>query len=275
MDDFTKLSINQVTTRDQWSLAQAIDGYARHGVPAIAVWRDKLQDLGVKEGARMLRDTGMTVTGYCVGGVLSAREDKAFQLQLDDSRRMIEDAATIGAKCLVLIAGGLDEGSKDIEEARERAKEGLSLLLPDARSAGVKIGLEPLHPMVCSLRSVLTTLELANDWCDDLGAGDELGIAVDVYNVWWDPNLAREIARAGSRICAFHICDWLIDTCDLRADRGMMGDGVIDIPAIRKMVEATGYDGFHEVEIFSERNWWGKDPDEVVSTVKSRYLQFV
>jgi sugar phosphate isomerase/epimerase len=275
MDDFAKLSINQVTTRDQWSLAQAIDGYASHGVTGISVWRDKLQDLGVKAGTRMLRDAGMTVTGYCVGGVLSARDDIVFQAQLDDNCRMIEDAAAIGAKCLVLIAGGLDEGSKDLTGARERAKEGLSLLLPIARAAGVKIGLEPLHPMVCSLRSVLTTLELANDWCDDLGAGDELGIAVDVYNVWWDPNLARQIIRAGSRICAFHVCDWLTDTRDLRADRGMMGDGVIDIPAIRKMVEATGYDGYHEVEIFSERNWWRKDPDEVVSTVKDRYLQFV
>ena len=275
MDEYAKLSINQITTRDQWSLAQAITGYTRHGVHAMAVWRDKLQELGVRDGARMLNDAGMTVTGYCVGGDLSSRHDKVFQEHLDDNRRMIEEASTIGAECLVLIAGGIEEGSRDIDGARERAKEGLGLLLPDARAAGITIGLEPLHPMVCALRSVLTTLEMANDWCEELGTGDELGIAVDIYNVWWDPNLAREIARAGNRICAFHVSDWLADTRDLRFDRGMMGDGVIDIAKIWKMVETAGYAGYREVEIFSERNWWRKDPDDVVETVKDRYRRYV
>ncbi|HIE19973.1 MAG TPA: sugar phosphate isomerase/epimerase, partial [Rhodospirillales bacterium] len=270
MDEYAKLSINQITTRDQWSLAEAITGYGRHGIHAISVWRDKLLELGIREGARMLSDAGMTVTGYCVGGLLSARDDAVFQERLEDNRRMIEEASTIGAECLVLIAGGIEEGTRDIDGARERAKEGLALLLPDARAAGIIIGLEPLHPMVCSLRSVLTTLEMANDWCEELGAGDELGIAVDVYNVWWDPNLAREIARAGNRICAFHVSDWLADTRDLRFDRGMMGDGVIDIEKIREMVETAGYAGYSEVEIFSERNWWRKNPDDVVETVKDR-----
>lgn len=275
MADYSKLSINQITTRDKWTLAQAIDGYARHEVYGISVWHDKLRELGVNKGAQQLRDAGMTVTGYCVGGILSAIDDQAFKQRLDENRRMIEEAAAIGARCMVLIAGGIDEDSRDIDGARERAKEGLSELLPDARAAGVTLGLEPLHPMICALRSVLTTLELANDWCDELDAGPELGIAVDVYNVWWDPNLPREIARAGKRICAFHISDWLRDTTELRFDRGMMGDGVIDIPKIRKMVEDAGYEGYHEVEIFSERNWWRKDPDEVVRTVKDRYTGFV
>jgi sugar phosphate isomerase/epimerase len=275
MLDEALLSINQVTTREQWSLAQAIDGYARHGIHGIAVWRDKLHELGVEAAAKQLRDAGMTVTGFCVGGILTARADADFQAQLDDNRRMIAEAAAIGTRCIVLIAGGLEPGDKDIAGARARAKEGLAALLPDAKAAGVTLGLEPLHPMVCSFRSVVTTMELANDWADELDAGPELGIAVDVYNTWWDPKLMSEIARAGKRICAFHVCDWLADTQDLRLDRGMPGDGHCDIPAIRRAVEAAGYEGHREFEIFSARNWWRRDPDEVVKVVKERYQKAI
>ncbi len=275
MDTTSKLAINQITTRDQWTLEQAINGYAHQQVYGISVWFDKVREMGLKNAARQLRDAGMTVTGYCVGGILSARDGQQFKQRLDENRRMIDEAAEIGARCMVLISGGIDPDSRDIDGARNRAKEGLAALLPNARAAGMTLGLEPLHPMMCAMRSALTTLELANDWCDELDGGPELGIAVDVYNVWWDPNLAREIARAGNRICAFHICDWLHETTDLRFDRGMMGDGVIDIPKIRKQVEAAGYQGYHEVEIFSQRNWWRKDPDDVVKTVKDRYRRFV
>jgi sugar phosphate isomerase/epimerase len=135
---------------------------------------------------------------------------------------------------------------------------------------GVKIALEPLHPMVCATRSVLSTVKLANAWCDSLGAEDIVGIAVDTYAVWWDPDIETEIARAGKRICSFHVSDWLVDTQDLRLDRGMMGDGVIDLPALRRRVEAAGYDGYVEVEIFSQRNWWQRDPDEVIGVIKDR-----
>jgi sugar phosphate isomerase/epimerase len=147
----------------------------------------------------------------------------------------------------------------------------LATLVPDTRAAGGRLALEPLHHMICATRSVISTIKLANDWCDALGAEDVVGIAVDTYAVWWDPELEAGIARAGKRICAFHISDWLPDTQDLRLDRGMMGDGVIDIPAIRRMVEAAGYTGQREVEIFSARNWWKRDPDEVVRVVKERY----
>jgi len=269
--DQALLSINQVTTREQWSLAQAIEGYARGGVNGIAVWRDKMLELGLKESVRRLRDHNMTVTGYCVGGLMTALDPAAFQARLEVNRRMIEEAAELGAKCIVFVAGGLEEGSKDIGGARERCLEGLELLLPEAKAAGVTLGLEPLHPMICAARSVLTTLKEANDWCQRLGAGDELGVVVDVYHVWWDPELAPQIARAGKRIVAFHMSDWLADTQDLRLDRGMMGDGVIDLPAIRQMVENAGYGGHREVEIFSARNWWRRDPDEVVRIITERY----
>ena len=135
--------------------------------------------------------------------------------------------------------------------------------------------MEPLHPMICAFRSCLSTLGQANDWIELLGAGPELGMVVDVYHVWWDPDMEKELERAAGRIVSFHVCDWLMNTTDLRLDRGMMGDGVIDIRRIRRLVEATGYDGYREVEIFSERNWWQRDPDEVVRIAKARYLSDV
>jgi len=171
----------------------------------------------------------------------------------------------------VFVAGGVDPGDKDVKAARARALEGLAELVPHARALKIKIALEPLHPMICAHRSVLSTVKLANQWCDALKAEDVVGIAVDTYAVWWDPDLEESISRAGKRICAFHVSDWLVDTQDLRLDRGMMGDGVIDIPGIRRMVEKAGYAGYREVEIFSARNWWKREGDEVLSVVKERY----
>ena len=271
MLDAGLLAIHQVSLLEQWSFTDAVVGLARHGVHATAVWRDKLAAVGTREAARILRDNDMTVTALGPGGMLTQRGRLDFQAALDDNRRLLDEAAEIGARSILFIAGGLEGGEKDIAFARARALEGLSLLLPEAKKAEIKVALEPLHPMVCALRSVLTTLGEANDWCDRLGAGIELGIAIDTYAVWWDPHLEREIRRAGKRICGFHVSDWLADTVDIRLDRGMMGDGLIDIPGIRRMVEATGYAGHREVEIFSERNWWRKDPDDVVRIIKERY----
>ncbi len=271
MPAFDRLSINQVTLREQWSLAQAIEGFSRHGIHAIAVWRDKLAELGVDEGARMLRDHAMEVTGFCIAGLQTTRDKTAFQERLDDNRRVIEEAATIGAKAIIFVAGGLEDGEKDLVGAKTRCKEALVALLPEAKAAGMTLAVEPLHPMLCASRSVLASLAEANDWCDEIGAGPELGLAIDVYHLWWDPNLAREIQRAGPRIAAYHINDWLHDTRDLRLDRGMMGDGAIDLPGFRALMEAAGYTGHHEVEIFSQRNWWRRDADEVVEVIKDRF----
>lgn len=271
MLDESKLSINQVTVMRQWSLRQTIEGLARHGLRGISVWREKMQERGVAEAARLLDDHGMAVSGLCFGGLITSPDRAEAAAALDEVRVCIDEAAEIKARCLVFVAGGVDPRDKDIAAARGRALDGLAALIPHARAAGVRIGLEPLHPMICATRSVLSTLGLANDWCDALGAEDVVGIVVDTYAVWWDPHIEAEIARAGPRICAFHVSDWLPDTQDLRFDRGMMGDGVIDIPAIRRMVEATGYGGHREVEIFSARNWWQRDPDEVVRVVRERY----
>lgn len=262
------LSLNTVTVRDRWDLAQCIEGCARHGIPGISPWRDKLAEMGVQRAARRIREAGLSVTGLCRGGMFTAADKAGRRAAIDDNRRAIEEAHILGAACLVMVCGGLPPGSKDLPGAREMVRDGLHEILPEARAAGVALALEPLHPMTCADRSVLTSLAQALDLCDELGEGT--GVAVDVYHVWWDPDVARQIARAGRRILAFHACDWLVPTSDLVFDRGMPGDGVIDIPRLRAMVEAAGYKGFVEVELLSRR-WWAEDPDEVLRIVKERH----
>ena len=270
MRDLGRLSINQLTTRDRWSLPEAVDGYARAGVGAMSVWWEKLREVGAERAARVVRDAGMAVTGYCAGGMLTARAEAHRRQRLDDNRRMVDEAAAIGSSCLVALGGGLDADDRDLEAARQRALEGFAELLPHVRDAGIVLALEPLHPMVCATRSVLCTLRQANDWCDALGGGPEVGIAVDTYNVWWDPELESQIERAAGRIAAYHVSDWLVHTSDLRFDRGMPGDGVIDLRRFAERVTAAGYRGCHEVEILSTR-WWREDPDTVVATVVERF----
>ena len=271
MLDESRLAIHQVTFRDQWSFRESVEGLTRHGVHATAIWREKLQQIDVAEGARIVRDHGMRVLALIAGGFVTSPDKTAFAASIDENRRLIEAAATIGAGHLVVLSGGLENDSKDLDGARVRALEAIASLVPDARAAGIKLGIEPLHPMLCADRAALCTLKQTNDWCDQLDADDAVGVVIDTYHVWWDPAVAEEIARSGKRICAFHVNDWLPETKDPRLDRGMMGDGVIDIPAIRSMVENAGYDGPCEVEIFSAGNWWRRDPDEVVEIIKARF----
>jgi sugar phosphate isomerase/epimerase len=271
MDSLDRLSIHQATVLQQWSLRQAIEGTARAGLGGFSVWRDKLKELGTAETAKVLDGSGVAATGLSFAGLVTAADKSAAAKALDEARRVFDEAAAIKAPSVVFVAGGVDPGDKDIKAARARALDGLAKLVPHARAVGVKIALEPLHPMICAHRSVLSTIKLANDWCDALAADDAVGIAVDTYALWWDPELEQGIARAGRRILAFHLSDWLVDTQDLRLDRGMMGDGIIDLNGFRRMVEAAGYRGWDEVEIFSARNWWQRDPDEVLRVVKQRY----
>jgi sugar phosphate isomerase/epimerase len=275
MRDLTRdtrfLSINTATVRAQWDLRQAIDGIARAGIPGISPWRDQLQAMGVAQATQAMRANGLTVTGLCRGGMFTSFDRAGLQRAVDDNRRAVDEAAAIGAQCLVLVVGGLVPGSRDIVEARAIVRDGIAALLPYARAARVPLAIEPLHPMYAADRACINTLEQANDLCDALGQG--IGVAVDVYHVWWDPWLEREIARAGKagRLLAFHICDWLVPTRDLLNDRGMMGDGVIDLRRIRGWVEGAGYSGFCEVEIFSAENWWKRSPEEVLATCIERY----
>jgi len=271
-NDRSLLSINSATVKP-WSLEQLVEGCARAGITAISPWRDIVQVCGVERAGKLIRAQEMTVTGLCRGGMLTAADDTGRRAALDDNRRAVDEAAEIGAQCLVMVVGGLPQGSRDINDARAQVRDGLAALLPHARQAGVPLAIEPLHPMFAADRACVNTLTHANDLCDELGAG--VGVAVDVYHVWWDPDLRREIARAGKSILAYHVNDWLVPTTDLLLDRGMMGDGVIDLRTIREMVEATGYRGHCEVEILSAQNWWKRDPDEVLRVCIERHQSVV
>jgi sugar phosphate isomerase/epimerase len=268
------LSLNTATTRGRWGLAQAIEGCARHGIRGISPWRDLLHVMGLKQAARAIRAHDLTVTGLCRGGMFPARDARTRKANIADNLRAIDEAQALGAQCLVLVVGGLPEGSKDIAGTRAQVADGIAAILPQAKAAGIPLAIEPLHPMYAADRACVNTLSQALDLCDALDSKKTgaLGVAVDVYHVWWDPQLEAQIRRAGKRrLLAYHICDWLVPTTDLLLDRGMMGDGVVDLKRIRGWMTRAGYRGFHEVEIFSANNWWTRDPDEVLATCKARH----
>ena len=275
MPSIDKLSINLATVRKRWNLVEAVEGCARAGIRAVAPWRDQVAAVGLAESARVIKDNGMRVTGLCRGGMFPAADAAERQTRIDDNRRAIEEAWTLGAECLVLVVGGLPPGSKDLVGARRMVEDGIGAVLPDALAAEIPLAIEPLHPMYAGDRAVVNTTGQALDICDRLG-NQGLGVALDVYHVWWDPEIEAQIRRAGAeRLAAFHICDWLVPTTDLLEDRGMMGDGVIDIPKIRGWVEAQGFAGYSEVEIFSSGNWWQKDSAEVLDTCIARHRSAV
>jgi sugar phosphate isomerase/epimerase len=265
------LSMNLATLRKQYGFAEAVEACLAQGITAISPWRDQVHAIGLDEAARIVRANALRVTGLCRGGMFPAPDAAGRQVAIDDNRRAIDEAAALGADCLVFVVGGLPQGSRDIAAARIMVAEGLAAILPHARACGVPMTLEPLHPMYAADRSCLNTLCAALDLCAELGAGT--GVAIDAYHVWWDPDLEAQIARAGreGRILAHHICDWLVPTTDLLLDRGMMGDGVIDLRGIRRWIEAAGFDGPQEVEIFSAGNWWLRPGPEVIATCLERF----
>ncbi|MEQ8766741.1 MAG: sugar phosphate isomerase/epimerase [Planctomycetota bacterium] len=273
MADVARISINQATTREQHSLREAIDAYARQGVSWIGIWRDKLSECGLKTAKEHLKDAGLRVSGLCRGGMFPSPDEAGRRRAIDDCRLAIEEAAELEAECLILVAGGLPEGSKDIAGARRMISDAIEEMLPEARAAGVRLAIEPLHPMYAADRCAINTLGQALDLCDALGDG--LGVAVDAYHVWWDPDLEAQIERAGERILAFHVCDWLVPTRDLLLDRGMMGDGVIDLKNMHSHVTLAGYTGPIEVEIFSAFDWWKRPDDEVIATCLERFRDCV
>jgi sugar phosphate isomerase/epimerase len=278
--DHRWLSINTATVRAQWPLDRIVAECARRGIRAISPWRDQVAAVGLDRLAKLVRDTGLELSGYCRGGMFPASSAEGRRAALDDNRRAVDEAKALGAACVVLVVGGLPgalQGKpehKDLAAARRDVQDGIAATLEYARTVGMPLAIEPLHPMYAADRACVNTLEQALDLCDRVdpaGAG-ALGVAVDAYHVWWDPKLEAQIARAGrERLLAFHVCDWLVPTRDLLNDRGMMGDGVIDLPRMRGWVEAAGFAGYSEVEIFSTENWWKRDGGEVLDTCIERH----
>jgi sugar phosphate isomerase/epimerase len=271
--DLSRCSINTATLGFQAPIEQVVDAVARAGFRKIAPWRREIEGKDVKAIAKHIRNADISLSGYCRSHFIPALNAATFRENIAINMRALDDAATLGAPVFVMVVGSLPEGSKDIEAARAQVREATAELLAYGRKVGVKIGLEPLHPVYAADRSCLTLLSETLDWCDKIeGTTDNpwLGAVIDCYHVWWDPNLKESIARAKNRIFGFHVCDWLVPSTDVLNDRGMMGDGIIDVPNIRRMIDETGYQGPVEVEIFSNSNWWKKPIDETLRVCRDR-----
>ncbi|GII74963.1 3-dehydroshikimate dehydratase [Sphaerisporangium melleum] len=273
-----RLSLNQWTTR-RWSMREAVDGCVRHGIPAIGLWREAVAEQGLAATAKLVTDAGLRVSSLCRGGFLTGPGPA-----LKDNRAAIDEAAALDAACLVLVVGGLPGVSpggaprpgfsRDLAEARIRVADALALLAPYAAERGVRLALEPLHPMYCADRAVLSTLGQALDLAEGYPA-EQVGVVVDTFHLWWDPQVLTQIARAAGRIASYQVSDFLVPLpADTLLGRGMMGDGVIDFGPLTAAVDAAGYRGDIEVEIFNA-DIWATDPDEVVATMKRRFATLI
>lgn len=268
MKDATRLSFNQATA-ERASLPDVIEACARGGVPGISIWRHKLAETGVDRAARQLRDAGLWVSSVCRGGMFPASTASERAARIDDNRRAIDDAATLNAEVLVLVCGAAPD--RDISAAREMVADGIAAIAPYAAERGVRLGIEPLHPAFAAERSCITTMREARLMSEQFEASN-VGVVVDVYHVWWDPERAEEIARLGDRIAGYHVNDWLVPVKNVLMNRGMMGDGVIELRRIRGEIERAGYMGPIEVEIFNE-SIWERPLDELVRLTKERFVE--
>jgi sugar phosphate isomerase/epimerase len=287
MRDFSSdhrwLSLNTATLRKQGDLVEIVEACARHGIRAIDPWRDQVAAVGLDRAARAVREAGLELSGYCRGGMFVGDAARRIEVR-DDNRRAVDEAKALGAPCIVLVVGGLPQysrpgsrASKDIAAARTQVHDAIAEMMEYAKQANMPLAIEPLHPAYAADRACVNTTKQALDICDALDPqrSGALGLALDVYHIWWDPELLPHIARAGKdRLLAFHVCDWLVPTKDILNDRGMMGDGVIDIKSVRAAVEAQGFAGYSEIEIFSN-DWWSKPMDEVLRTCIERHRSVV
>ena len=263
-----KLCIHSITTKP-WSLDKALDKYAAAGVGGISIWQDAAQGVGLQQANKLLENSSVEVISYVRGGFFPHSSANARQKALDDNMKMIDEAAIIGAPLLVLVCGA--EPEQSLSESRKQIQAGIEAIAPYANDKGVKLAIEPLHPMYADTRSAVNTLGQANDIAKAIN-DTHVGVAVDVYHLWWDDQLESEIKRCGEQghLFAFHICDWKVPTKDMLLDRGLMGEGCIDVPMIRSWVEAAGFDGFNEVEIFSNA-YWAMNQDEFLQKIIEAY----
>jgi sugar phosphate isomerase/epimerase len=270
LSDLSRLSLNTATTQ-RWSVREAAEGCARAGIPWIGLWRDKLAEAGLATSARHVRDAGLRVSSVCRGGMFPAASPAERAARIDDNRRAVDEAAELGAETLVLVCGAAPDN--DIAAARAMIADGIAALLPYAAERGVRLGIEPLHPIFAADRSAIVTLAEANALAER-HASPFLGVVIDVYHVWWDPDLEAQVARATGKIFGYHVNDWIVPLPDPLLGRGMMGDGRIELRRIRALVEAAGYSGPIEVEIFN-RAIWDAPGDEVLAQMAERYLEHV
>ncbi|BCH27212.1 sugar phosphate isomerase/epimerase family protein [Mesorhizobium sp. L-8-3] len=264
-----EIVINHATMRERWDMAAFLSACARCGLTRASIWDDEVKRTGIAGARSIMAENGIGAFGYNRAGPLIGATVEDNRQKQDAGRRALDRAAEVGADHVLVFSGGLAPGSRDMAGARAQMEDATAALLEHARPLGVKLALEPLHPMLAADRAVILSLSHANDICDRLGPG--IGVVIDVYHVWWDERLEAEIMRTGAagRILAFHVNDWLVPTRHILKDRGMMGDGVIDLGGIWRQIEAAGYRGPVEVEIFSER-WWNEDPDLVLDTAIAR-----
>jgi sugar phosphate isomerase/epimerase len=268
--ELARLSLNQATAQN-WGMRETIEGCARAGVGWIGPWRHKVAELGVAETGRLLREHGLRLSSLCRGGFFPAPTAAEREQRIDDNRRAVDEAAALGADVLVLVCGPAPD--RDLRAARAMVEDGIAAVLPHAATCGVRLAIEPLHPMFAGDRSVVVSLRQANDMVSRLSSG-WVGVAVDVYHVWWDPEVEAQIARAAGRILGFHVSDWLVPPPDHLLGRGLMGDGVIDIPHLRRCVEGAGYHGPIEVEIFNQKIW-DTPGEQVLAEITTRFAEFV
>ena len=270
LTDLSRLCIHTITTRP-WSIETAIEKYSEAGVKGITIWRDALEWKDIKSTGKLILDSGLSVVSLCRGGFFPSIDVNKRKASIDDNLKAIEQATELGAPMIVLVCGA--EPNQTLENSRDQIQEGIEIILPAAKSAGVKLAIEPLHPMYADTRSAINTLEQANDMAEAINS-PFVGVAVDVYHLWWDPHLAKEIKRCGknNHLFAFHICDWNVPTNDFLWDRGLMGEGCIPIKKIRGWVEETGFNGFNEVEIFSHK-FWSEDQSEFLNKIVMAYKE--
>jgi sugar phosphate isomerase/epimerase len=272
-EPLARLSLNQKTV-DRCSVREVVDGCVRAGIPAVGLWREPVQAAGLAATAAMVGDAGLRVSSLCRGGFLTGLGPQARRTAIADNQRAIDEAVELGTDCLVMVVGGLPEGSKDLAGARARVADLIGELAPYAGARGVRLALEPMHPLYAADRGVLNTLGQALDLAEAFPL-EQVGVVVDSFHVWWDPQVEAQIARASHRIAAFQVCDWITPLpADTLLARGMMGDGHIDFRQLRAAVDTAGYLGDIEVEIFNAEVW-AADPDEVLATVVRRFTDYV
>jgi sugar phosphate isomerase/epimerase len=270
MAEIQRLSLNQATTHN-WSVKEAVEGCARHGIPSISLWRHKIAEAGLDECVRLVREAGLHVSSVCRGGMFPGVTAEDRQKNIEENFHAIDEAAALEADSLVMVVGAV--AKIPIANARQMVMDGLKAIVPYAKQKGVRLGLEPLHPMYAGDRAVLNTAAQALEWASAY-TPDEVGVVLDAFHIWWDPEIFHVIRRCAGRIYGFHVCDWLVPMPDMLLGRGMMGDGVIDNRALRLAVEKAGYTGPIEVEIFNQK-LWDMPGDEVLDLMIQRFTALV